>query len=367
MPCWSAVLPVVIPDLHSLRTQTRDGISARRKKYPAVALQELFNPPVQVIEPLIKKDISLLGKLVELICSEVFLATSPSNLLGLAAALGKLQCRFGISLDPGSERAKWADCVMNDIRFFSEHTSMTTDPASRRTILLVPAMTSRSTDYTVLGQASFLASGLTTVFCNASEPYGHGNSCIIGHDGWDRDDQQESQCYPRPGPYHGVLPGLFRPWSESRGRLEPAEQAMVIADIDPYYSIEGKPRPQMLPPPLELVAHLPILESRRRNSKTENDPPGRCGRSRSRRNDLIKALASIEAMFTDRELDHKTTDLRSTADDDRPSELKAKLMELGELVQENKRWLRRRAESYATEHAACPNRGRLLWRSIGSG
>ncbi|AIS19236.1 hypothetical protein LT40_18290 [Pseudomonas rhizosphaerae] len=36
---------------------------------------------------------------------------------------------------------------------------------------------------------------------------------------------------------------------------------MVIADIDPHNMLEGKPRPQMLPVPLQLVAYLPIVET----------------------------------------------------------------------------------------------------------
>jgi hypothetical protein len=35
----------------------------------------------------------------------------------------------------------------------------------------------------------------------------------------------------------------------------------VIADIDPHNMLEGKPRPQMLPVPLQLVAYLPVVET----------------------------------------------------------------------------------------------------------
>lgn len=38
------------------------------------------------------------------------------------------------------------------------------------------------------------------------------------------------------------------------------EQAVVIADIDPVYMNEGRPRQQALPAPVKLVAHLPIIE-----------------------------------------------------------------------------------------------------------
>jgi len=103
---------------------------------------------------------------------------------------------------------------------------------------------------------------LTTVFCNSASKCGIGKSCVIGHDGWDNDRANElpNEAYPHGGPYHGLNPGIFHQWSKDRGALKKEEQAMVIVDVDPIYSMEGKPRPQLLPKPIELVAHLPIFE-----------------------------------------------------------------------------------------------------------
>lgn len=46
------------------------------------------------------------------------------------------------------------------------------------------------------------------------------------------------------------------------GRLDAyRDQAVVVADIDPHNMLEGKPRPQTMPAPLQLVAYLPLAES----------------------------------------------------------------------------------------------------------
>lgn len=60
-------------------------------------------------------------------------------------------------------------------------------------------------------------------------------------------------------PYHGWSKGIY--YNNPKDPLSECDQAMVIADIDPFNMLEGKPRPQMLPVPLQLVAYLPIVET----------------------------------------------------------------------------------------------------------
>lgn len=99
---------------------------------------------------------------------------------------------------------------------------------------------------------------ITTVFCNSVIPKLRvsGGSCFIGYVG----KLTSRDMIPTQGPYHGAEPGLLRKDSLS-GPLAKDEQALVIADIDVVSPLGGHPRPQALPPPLRLVAHLPILES----------------------------------------------------------------------------------------------------------
>ena len=45
-----------------------------------------------------------------------------------------------------------------------------------------------------------------------------------------------------------------------RGVLGQTENALVIVDVRPDNTVDGKPRSQTLGPPMRLVAHIPILE-----------------------------------------------------------------------------------------------------------
>jgi hypothetical protein len=263
-PAQSSILSVINP------TGIGDQIFVRGKKYPSLAADEIFYPDTQPYEPLFKQgnlfkqdDISSSSQFIpwvytlELICSESFLATSPSNLLSIAKSCDMLLRKFGVT-SKGYERMK--GYVSGDLTQFSNYTSLNSGKLFRRTILLVPAMSTRAQDYTLLGQSLYLSTGITTVFCNAvNKKHGHGRSCFIGYDCWDIDTEKPKEPIDR-GPYHGVFPGIFQQNSDPRGYLGKEEQAMVIADIDPLYAIQGQPRQQVLPASLSLVAHLPIIE-----------------------------------------------------------------------------------------------------------
>lgn len=209
-------------------------------------------------------------------------------------------------------------------------------------------MTTRTADFAVLGQAGFLAAGLTTVFCNAAYSCGCGRSCFIGHDGWDHDVNHDPGI-PEAGPYHDVLPGIYRPYLPERGWLGQREQAMVIADIDPVYSFEGKPRPQMLLPPLQLVAHLPLIESwQPRPAHEAEDHWCRCMRTAptTKANILFE---QFHAMF----LQSNALGIENTIQDTAPAKL-AELLTAPANMGEPRGWLWKRRSAYLAGHSANP-------------
>ena len=167
---------------------------------------------------------------------------------------------------------------MSRFRYF---TSLQTPRKYRRhPIVIVPALTTRPVDWVVTGQAGYLASGLTTVFCNAVHANGKGQSCFIGTDCWDnnRRKPKSGRHIPQLGPYHGISPGIYNQTSEDRGWLTNEEQALVIADIDPILSFGGDPSPESMGSSLTLVAHLPIIESLRLESEKKTNTC-RCSRT----------------------------------------------------------------------------------------
>lgn len=258
------------------------GVFSRRKKYHSMAMNEFINPSTEPWEPLLNGE-KLVGsinsmlatrsrppldagiafnlarnlkpaeRVAELICSELFAATHPVNELNIQAEYEKLLQRFGRTrLMPNS--------VKDDTDRFST-ALLHMGQVDRRTIVVVPACTTRSADYWIFGQSGLLAAGLTTVFCAAVLSDGSGleggGSCVIGKSSW-------AAAKDVPGkltmstPYSGWSRGIY--YNKQSDALGPKEQALVIADIDPVYMNEGKPRPQALAHPIQLVAHMPVLE-----------------------------------------------------------------------------------------------------------
>ena len=235
--------------------------STRSKRYPSAAANEFFSPSTNIRSLFLERYKSAAGfdslsVFIELVCSELFIATSPSNIYFLADEYEKLLKRFGHK----STRKEILTQVENDIREYANRTSFSRSREfwPRRSILVVPAMTSRSADYWLFGQSAMLSSSMTTVFCNAvSGKHSVGGSCFIGRASWHHDETGEALLVPTP--YHGWSHGIF--YSGRDDPLSPTEQALVIADIDPLHMAEGKPRPQSLSNPLQLVAYLPVIES----------------------------------------------------------------------------------------------------------
>ena len=279
----------------------------RRKKYPSLAASEVFNPPLETLAPLYSPE-KLLNELearnasgsrafgagvvsarmaldcieklrsfermAEFVCSELFLPMSLANHHTLATELRKLALRFGslISLENA------LDNVLSDIREMAGYLGV---GSKRRSILIVPAMTTRSADYWIFGQAALLSGGSTTVFCNAvvTPKGGVGGSCFVGRNSWKREGG--APYYDTNSmPYAGWSKGIY--YNQKSDALGAREQAVVIADIDATFMQEGKPRPQALAIPLQLVSYLPIVEM----TKEALDFQGKLGK-------FIKSTAHI--------------------------------------------------------------------------
>lgn len=256
----------------------------RGKKYRAVAAHELFRPDLGELAPLYSEE-KLFGKLrelrtsarkgewssaqltalvralvheapklrycMELICSELFLLTSPANRMPLQRDLAKVLKHFGLDSSQVERQ------VCDDIDALGELLTVAQANRERRSVLLVPACTSRSNDYWHAGQASVLASGTATVFCNAANKLSVGGSCFIGIDSVTHSPDPAGIVHFLT-PYHGWLKGILQ--NNGTGALSKADQALVVVDLDPVHVVSGKPRPQLLPEPMSLVAYLPIVE-----------------------------------------------------------------------------------------------------------
>lgn len=363
-PDWSSVLPIISRETN-VSGSAQTSIKIRQKKYPSIAYGEEFNPPSTTLQA--ESDIST--HVTELICSEIFLASSPTNLIGLWKTWNDLSRQFG---NPPRSKENGIDYVLRDMKHFADETTMC-NATGRRSILFVPAMTPRTVDYAVLGQANYLAAGLTTVFCNDSGRHSHGQSCFIGHDGYDKEGN-ESAGLPGPTPYHGITPGLYRPFQGGRGWLDQNEQAVVIADVDPIYQAGGKPRPQNLMPPLKLIAHLPILEIGKFDVGKTRDygnmvdlkspefrelmklewPDTEFWRKQSVANISCRkyVLSTLLTLLSDHIMESVVES--NTIRDTSHSRLAALLRALAFAAPENSRWLKQRADAYAQEHAANP-------------
>lgn len=270
-------------DLDELKRGTVINFS-RNKKYRSIALEEFFRPKYGKIEPLflqnvltkyIENEISKkigteyklnseivtklladtelpLKHVLELICSEIFLVSSPANYGQMAEDYKAMRMRFGEAADK--------DDVFEDVKNLSSYLSITGNKkAPRRSILAVPAATSRSADYWIAGQAGFLAAGTATVFCNSvGEKALVGGSCFIGSGSWKAAPKAKGYI-SRITPYQGWSKGIY--FNDRKDALNETDQAVVIVDVDPQNMMEGKPRAQTMPPPLQLVAYLPVIET----------------------------------------------------------------------------------------------------------
>lgn len=391
---WAALLPIVTYNTHKFynnfnlnqnaRSIEPSVIVDRIKKYPAVSLQEVFNPSrarnkSMKFDAVIKEKFNerLFGDardhVFELICAELFMIASPSNISVMAKVSFDLYKRF--SRDHSIKFKDYYEEVIEDIIKFGERTGVHQKEFkyARTPILLVPAYTTRAVDYYVTAQAGYLASGLTTVFCNAVGEDSVGGSCFIGTDSWDNRNGNKGDLLPNYSLYHGVTPGIYQQFLQhkDRGALAEKEQALVICDINPNISFKGKPNPQTLGAALELVAHLPIIESHVVNDKMK-DKLGynykyycRCHTYIHRkvkhqnclecqdfnvcnlRDDVWEGITELYEYFKDKENDYKTT-----TDDEKPDIIGKALKSIGKGIKSD--WLSRRGEAYIRQHVNNP-------------
>ncbi len=361
----------------------------RSKKYPSISMEEVIRPQTRELNPIMKDPGQLGGQMygdarddvMELICAEVFLATNPGNTAAFAQVYDMLQRRFhGKPMGVG----KQMEIAQKDLYAIGERTSLVQLKSSyltsngkiangpgkygRTPVLLVPAYTTRTVDYYVTGQAGYLATGLTTVFCNAVGLSSRGESCFIGTDCWEKEDGKKSPFMPDYSPYHGALPGVYRQFDAKAGHgaLGRYEQAVVICDINPLAASGGRPRPESMLHPLTLVAHLPIIESVTYRKATDLENGRHCGpydQCRCQRQKgarptepgtgdravqaiyaLAKCLESFEAM---------EKEAWTTAHDRNPKALAEALEQLG--LELNSRGLQERAGCYREFHQSNPH------------
>lgn len=272
-----SLLPDKLVPLQKALTFSRD------KKYRAVAANEFFKPPVVDLKPLfnssdfidqflaqfpeasdkltpkiaasfVAEQLPALRYCIELICSELFMLSSPANFHPLARDLKALCRRFY----PDDQSV--VDILKDDIANLSEYLDIGHSHSHpRRSVLLVPSATSRTSDYWIAGQACVLASATATVFCNAvSGKEFVGGSCFIGNES-STNDKELAGMIARITPYHGWSKGIY--YGKQSDPLGTADQALVIADLNPVHVVTGKPRPQLQRHPMQLVAYLPIVET----------------------------------------------------------------------------------------------------------
>ena len=386
----SAILPIICNKtdntLFNDKYQLPKIITDRVKKYPALALEEVFNPPYideQIFESVMKKHFEsqlfrdARDDVIELICAEMFMISSPTNFSSFAKASYDLYKRFSKN---HMSYKDYYDFVVKDIIRFSARTSLhqDKDKYGRASIILVPAYTTRAVDYYVAAQAGYLASGLTTVFCNAVGVDTVGGSCFIGTGSWDNHAGSKSEYLPDYTIYHGITPGIYQQFlkHEDRGGLGEREQALLICDIDPNISFKGKPNPQSCGSPLNLVAHLPIIESNKVLKKKDLNKIGlyinkdnrflcRCKKSENRviisnecrsctdkkiclRSDYL--MMSIIDLFD--YLVKYDGIISSTIEDKEPHKIREFLCDIGDGI--GNKWLNRRGEKYVEQHISNP-------------
>ncbi len=173
----SALLTCVDSQASEDRIQIRCAV--RRKRYPSSAAGELIRPsanePWQPLLSHVKDPFRLGNYTVELVCSEMFLHASASNYIGILEENRSLAQRYAIPW-PTSDAVQTLNADVHEFARWTSYRSVEEPPelsrgeAMQRTLIILPAMTSRSADYHIFGQNQYLAAGLVTAFCNAVEP-----------------------------------------------------------------------------------------------------------------------------------------------------------------------------------------------------
>lgn len=280
----AAILPVIVPK-NSIGEDGVTILTNKAKKYPSIALHEEINPiPAEQgnFKPVIRKRFEdrynkniLFGNawddVTEVICAEMFALSAicnyPSFLTESYKAYKKYQTSVnGMSLD------KYKEQMFEDIKTYGQYTSIYQFERryGRTPVVLVPACTTRSTDYYIWGQGQYLAAGIKTVLCNSAGKETRGGSCFIGQDSWDNHKIEHDEKRLANTIYHGLKPGIYSQSSraEDRGALGTLEQALLICDVNPQYE-KSNPTAESTIDSLSVVAHIPIIEVRSRRDSCE--------------------------------------------------------------------------------------------------
>lgn len=264
----SALLTCLRGNISDTNSKVEVEHFVRQKRYPSAAAGELIRPPIsEEWHPMLEnvEDPFDLGTYtLEIICAEMFPHASSSNFVGVLEENIQLLKRY----EPKISAPEHLKSLNQDIHTFAKWTAYRStaklkghedQPLFRgkklqRTLIILPAMTSRTADYHVFGQNQYLAAGLVTAFCNAVTPkISIGESAFIGLNGWTTTEGSET-------PYGTQAPGIFELGnSEHSGPLGKNEAAVVIADLDLGRTTDQKPRPHYQSRPLRIVAHLPMI------------------------------------------------------------------------------------------------------------
>ncbi|MDV6034763.1 MAG: hypothetical protein F9B45_32675 [Phycisphaera sp. RhM] len=193
----------------------------------------------------------------------MFPHASSANFIGIIEENNELADRYGLGKGGETmfahiskdiyEFARWT-AFRNTVKVAGDtNQSLLRGKALQRTLIILPAMTTRSADYHIFGQNQYLAAGLVTAFCNAVVPHaGCGQSGFVGLDGWKLTDGIKT-------PYGSKAPGIFQLGDSHSGPLGETEAAMVIADLDLLRTTDQRPRPHYQHRSLRLIAHLPFF------------------------------------------------------------------------------------------------------------
>ena len=162
-------------------------------------------------------------------------------------------------------KGSYEEEMFKDIKTYGRYTSIyqRENRHGRTPVVLVPACTTRATDYYIWGQGQYLAAGIKTVLCNSAGKAARGGSCFIGQDSWDDRKIEHDEKLLANTVYHGLKPGMYRQSSHKadRGALGQLEQALLIYDVNPQYE-KSSPTAESMLDALSIVAHIPVIEIR---------------------------------------------------------------------------------------------------------
>lgn len=356
----AAVLPVIMPE----RKLGKDAVTIlthKTKKYPSVALHEEINPIPAEKEnfmPVIRKSYKdryknnmLFGNawddVTEVICAEMFALSGICNYPSFLMESYKAYIKYQTAGNPET-KDEYEKEMLEDIRTYGQYTSIyqQKNRHGRTPIVLVPACTTRATDYYIWGQGQYLAAGIKTVLCNSAGKVARGGSCFIGPESWDDRRIEHDENLLANTVYHGLKPGMYRQSSRTpdRGALGPLEQALLIYDVNPQYE-KSKPTAESTLDAFSIVAHSPVIETRREEGKCGKcKNPYICKARKGEKESEVYLLAKeLIDLFKKTSQRSNTIEIKLT-EEEKMKAIAEKLEKLGKFC--NSDWMCRRADFF---------------------